>query len=121
MARYKHLPIFQAAYNFNIEINKRVVNFPRLYRYSTGEKLKNSAFDLMNLIIKANSQVDRVMLLDAAEEILENLKLLVRMCYDLKIMGGKGFEYLARLMDDIGRQLCRWKEWAIKKDNSVKG
>jgi hypothetical protein len=112
MARYAHLPVFQSAYKFNLEINLRVGNFPRLYRYSNGEKLKNSAFELMDIIIKANSSLEKIGFLAKAEEILENLKLQIRLCFDLKIMGTKGFEHCVRLMDEIGRQLCKWKEWA---------
>jgi hypothetical protein len=115
MARYQHLAIFQTIYKLNLEINKRVENFPRLHRYSTGEKLKNLAFDLMCLVIKANSSKDKAVLIENAEEVLEKIKLSVRLCYDLKILGNKGFEYLVRLMDDIGSQSCKWKDWAIRQ------
>jgi hypothetical protein len=48
------------------------------------------------------------------ECMLEKLKIMVRTCFDLKIMGEKGFEFLIKKMDEIGRQLHSWKEWMEK-------
>ena len=115
MARYQHLPIFQAVYDLILEIHKRVDNFPRIHRYSIGEKIKNLGFDLLDFIIQANSVKDKVNYLQQAENILEKLKIYIRLCFDLKIISCKGFEFLNRKMEEIGRQLNKWKEWAIKQ------
>lgn len=117
MARYQHLPVFQAVYDLIIEIHKRVQNFPRIHRYSIGEKIKNIGFDLLDSIIKANSVEDKEIYLQKAEDVLEKLKIYIRLCFDLKIMTHKGFEFLTRKMEEIGRQLNKWKEWAIKNKN----
>lgn len=119
MARYQHLPIFQAIYDLIIEIHKRVDNFPRVHRYSIGEKIKNIGFDLLDLIIKANTAEDKTIYLRQAEDILEKLKIYIRLCFDLKILGSKGFEFITRKLDEIGRQLSGWKEWAEKQKNNV--
>ena len=119
MARYQHLPIFQATYDLIIEIHKRVDNFPRIHRYSIGEKIKNIGFDLLDLIIKANTVEDKTIYLQQAEDILEKLKIYIRLCFDLKILGSKGFEFLTRKLDEIGRQLNGWKEWAEKQKKNV--
>jgi hypothetical protein len=115
MARYLHLPVFQDTYDLNLEIHNRVDNFPRIHRYSIGEKIKNIGFELLDVIIEANSKKDKSLHLEKAEKILEKLRIYVRLCFDLKIMGGKGFEFLIRKMDGIGRQLNKWKEWSLKK------
>lgn len=114
MSRYQHLPVFQATYDLTLEIHKRVDNFPRVHRYSIGERIKIIGFDLLDLIISANSEKDKSPHLEKAERILEKLKIYIRLCFDLKIMGGKGFEFLIRKMDEIGRQLNKWKEWSLK-------
>ena len=114
MARYQHLPVFQAVYDLVIEIHKRVDNFPRIHRYSIGERIKNIGFDLLDLIIKANSVQDKAIYLQKAEDVLEKLRIYIRLCFDLKILGGKGLEFFARKVDEIGRQLNKWKEWSIK-------
>lgn len=115
MARYQHLPIFQAIYDLCLEIHQRVSNFPRVHKYSIGEKLKNISFDLMDSVIKANSVKDKKVLLQEAESILEKLKIYIRLCFDLKILGRQSFEFLTRKMDEISRQLNKWKEWAMQQ------
>jgi len=114
MARYQHIPVFQAIYDLILEIHNRVDNFPRVHRYSIGEKIKNIGFDLLDLIIIANSAKDKSAYLQKAEDTLEKLKIYIRLCFDLKILGGKGFEFLTRKLDEIGRQLNKWKEWSLK-------
>ena len=115
MARYQHLPVFQAIYDLILEIHKRVDNFPRVHRYSIGEKIKNIGFDLLDLIIKANSEKDKASYLQQAEDVFERLKIYIRLCFDLKIIGRKGFEFLSKKMDEIGSQLNNWKEWSLKQ------
>jgi hypothetical protein len=117
MTRYSHLPIFQSCYDLNLEIHRRVDNFPRACRYSMGERLKNISLDLLELTVKANSQKDKIPFLENMENLLEKLKIMIRTCFDLKIMGEKGFEFLIKKMDEIGRQLHGWKEWSEKKAN----
>lgn len=117
MARYQHLPVFQDTYDLAIEIHKRVENFPRVHRYSIGEKIKNISFDLLDLIIRANSAKNKKDDLHEAERILEKLKVYIRLTYDLKIVGQKGFEFLVKKMDEIGRQVNKWKEWSLKQNN----
>ena len=115
MTRCKHLPIFQSIYDLILEIHKRVDSFPRVHRYSIGEKIKNIGFDLLDLVIKANSVKNKETYLGEAEDVLEKLKIYIRLCFDLEIMGGNGFEFLVKKMDEIGRQLKGWKEWSLKQ------
>ena len=42
MSRYLHLPVFQKGYDLNLEIYRTTHNFPREYKYSLGQKIRNS-------------------------------------------------------------------------------
>jgi len=112
MARYQHLPVFQDCYDYILEIHKRVEKFPRIHRYSIGERLKDLSFELLDLVVGANQVKDKRALLVKAIGVMEKLKIYIRLCFDLKILGEKGFEYMVRKLDCIGRQLTRWKDWA---------
>ncbi|MEF3691684.1 MAG: four helix bundle protein [Candidatus Moraniibacteriota bacterium] len=114
MARYQHLPIFQAAYDLNIEIHRRVENFPRVHRYSMGERLKSLTMDFLDLMVKANSVQNKFEILTQSEFILEKLKIYIRTCFDLKIFGPRIFEFLIRKIEDICQQLSKWKNWSKK-------
>jgi hypothetical protein len=115
MARYQHLPVFQDSYDLVIEIHKRVEKFPRIHRYSIGEKLKEISFNILDLIIKTNSLEQKTETLKEAEMLVEKLKVYIRLCYDLKIFGSKGFEYVVKKIDAINRQILKWKEWSLKQ------
>ncbi|EKE21664.1 MAG: hypothetical protein ACD_7C00161G0009 [uncultured bacterium] len=112
MARYQHLPIFQAAYDLNIEIHHRVDSFPRVHRYAMGERLKNLTMDFLDLMVQANSKVDKFEILEKSEFILEKLKIYIRTCFDLKILGCNVFEFLVRKIEGICEQLNKWKKWS---------
>ena len=114
MARYQHLPVFQDTYDLIIEIHKRVDKFPRIHRYSIGEKLKNIGFDLLDQIIAANSVKDKKSHLQLAESYLERLRIYIRLCFDLKIFGNNGFEYVIKKIDSISAQVSKWKDWSLK-------
>ena len=116
MARYQHLPVFQDTYDLVLEIHRRVENFPRVHRYSIGEKIKNISFDLLDVIIKANSVKQKTEILREAGATTEKLKIYIRLTFDLKIMGAKGFEYLTRKMDEISRQVSKWKDWSLQSE-----
>jgi hypothetical protein len=116
MARYQHLPVFQDIYDLIIEIHKRTEKFPRIHRYSIGERIKIINFDLLDNIIKANSVKYKADYLTEATLILEKLKVYIRLTYDLKIMGNKGFEFLVKKMDSIGRQTIKWRDWSLKNN-----
>ena len=42
-----------------IEIYKTTANFSREFKYTLGEKLKNSAHDILDVIMRTNSMPDR--------------------------------------------------------------
>ena len=63
MARYEHLPIYQKAMDLTIYFEKIVGNFSRYHKYTLGTELREKSRDIVELIIKANSTVERLPLL----------------------------------------------------------
>jgi len=59
MSRYFHLPIFQMGYNLNLEIYRTTHNFPREYKYSLGQKIKEISSELLDLIVLTNSEENK--------------------------------------------------------------
>jgi hypothetical protein len=55
MAKYDHLKIFRSSYKLTLEIYRASHNFPREYKYTLGQKLKELASDFLNLIILADN------------------------------------------------------------------
>ncbi len=114
MAQYNHLPIFQLGYKLTLEIYKTTQRFPREYKYSLGQRLKEISAEFLDYVVIANSLEDKMPAIKNAELRIERLKIHVRLAYDLKIISLGKYEEIFRSLEDLGKQLSGWKEWAGK-------
>lgn len=105
MAQFAHLPIYKKAYDLALFLHQITITLPREHRYTFGARLKENSVELLLLIIRANSKNDKKEVLEKASEKLEEVKILFRIGYDLKIIGFKKYEESARIFEEIGKQL----------------
>lgn len=115
MAQYNHLPIFQSAYRITLEIHQLVHQFPKEHKHTSGQKLKEIIFELLDLIVEANSQENKTETLGKARSTLEQFRIHLRLACDLNIVGLKRYEALSRTLEEISKQLSGWLEWSKKK------
>lgn len=108
MAKYDHLTIFQKSYDLLIRIYKEVHNFPREHKYSLGEKLQTVCLELLDFIIIANSEYDKKPYLKKANQCLDRLRIYVRLCYSLNVIGKRKYEVLSKCIDEVGRMTGGW-------------
>jgi hypothetical protein len=59
MAQYDELPVSQATYDLLLEIFRFTKDFSKEYKYTVGESLKKETIELITLIYRANSRVDK--------------------------------------------------------------
>ena len=59
MARYEHLPIYRAAFDLAVHIEKLVRGFTRYHKYSLGSELREQSREILARIIDANQSRDR--------------------------------------------------------------
>lgn len=64
MAKYEHLPIYKQALDLAVYLEKTVSGFSRYHKYSLGMDLRRLAHRNINLIVKANSETDRLITLN---------------------------------------------------------
>lgn len=90
MALFTDLPVYKLGYDLLIAIFERTKIFTKEYKYTLGEKLKNEVLELLINIYKANKSksINRQDYIDAARKNVELVRLLLRICKDLKIIGG---------------------------------
>jgi hypothetical protein len=60
MAQYTHLPIYKTTYELLNLVTKKTKTFPRDFKYSLGDKIRNECIDLVVFIYKANSTKDKI-------------------------------------------------------------
>jgi four helix bundle protein len=121
MAQYNHLPIFQLTYQLTLEIHRATHQFPREYKYTLGQKLKEIVSDVLDMIVEANSAEEKTEILEGARLKLERLRIHLRLANDLEILGLKRYEAFNRTLEEISKQLSGWLEWSkSKKSGSLK-
>lgn len=84
MARYEHLPVYKAAFDLNVYVEKVVRGFSRYHKYTLGTELRNRARKIVQLIVRANNSQEKLPTLLILREELEQLKLTIRLCKEVK-------------------------------------
>lgn len=111
MAQYEHLPIYKKAYDLTLYFEKIVRNFSRYHKYSVGTELRQLSREVLRLIRQANNARDKTPLLLQLRERLEDVKIVIRLCKDLKAFNNfNSFQY--SINEVVG--LCRQNEGWLK-------
>lgn len=110
MARYSHLPIFQKSYELLKWIYSSVLQFPKAEKYALGQKIKLAVMDFLDQIIRANGARKKLPHLEEASQLLEILRIHIRLAYDLSLINLKRYELLSGKINEIGRMLGGWRK-----------
>ncbi|MBI5047638.1 MAG: four helix bundle protein [Deltaproteobacteria bacterium] len=109
MAQYEHLPIYKKAFDMTIYIENIVKGFSRYHKYTLGTDLRNLSREVVRLIIKANSERDRLSTLQSLRDTIEGLKITVRICKEVKALKNfNSFNHLISEVISLGRQSEGW-------------
>jgi len=60
MAQSEHLPIYKACYDLFLYFEQAVQGFSRTHRFSLGGDLRDLSRKALRLVVRANSQADKV-------------------------------------------------------------
>ena len=87
-----------------------VEKFPRTQKFLLGDRIQAAALDVLERLIEATYDRDRAGSLRAANLGVEKLRHLIRLAFDLKHLDERRYEYAARDLDGIGRQIGAWRK-----------
>lgn len=114
MARYEHLPIFRAAFDLALHMEKIVRNFSRYHKYTLGVELRNQSKKILEQVVAANNTVQREPMLLALRQDLEQFKILSRLCHE---SGGfsntRSYLYVAEQIVNLAKQNEGWLKQTI--------
>jgi hypothetical protein len=109
MAHTEHLPIYKATYDFCLYAEQVVRNFSRYHKYSLGADIRDGARRAVKLVVRANARRDKVPVLLELREVVEELKVILRLCHDVKAFPNlNSFEHAITCLTDIARQNEGW-------------
>ena len=108
MAYYEHLPIYKEALDLCVYFEKIVRYFDRHHKYIIGGDLRRLSIKAVMLIIKANDMRNKLPLLLQLKETLEEIKILIRICKEVKAFNSfKSFTISVKLLDGTIKQSIR--------------
>ena len=113
MATYDNLPVYKVSYDLLQKLFLVVRNFKRDYKYTLGETIKKEVIDLIISIYRANSHTKKQQYLEEARGHIEVVRLLVRLCKDLREINLKDFVIINQMIESISKQL-------VGREKSVK-
>ena len=115
MARYDHLPIYRAAFDLSVHMEKIVRNFSRYHKYTLGTELRNCSRGVLRGIIEANNSHDKGPFLLQLRRDLEWLKVLARLCHEAGgFSGTRAYLYVSERIVHILKQNEGWLKKQMK-------
>ena len=108
MAKYDTLPIYKASYDLLLRTMHAISHFPREYKYTLGERIQNELINFIVMIYKANSNYSKVPLLQAMQEEIQLLYLLLRISHDMKFLPTEKYAGIVEMIDNVAIQTKGW-------------
>lgn len=113
---YENLPVYKKARDLAVYFENIVKHFDKHHKYAVGSDLRNMSRRILILIAKSNTRHFRVQGLKEAIELLEELKITVSVCREIKAFNSnKSFEFATKSIVSILEQ-C--EGWLAKSQNS---
>jgi hypothetical protein len=107
--------LHKKTYELLIWIYPVISRIPKSHRLVLGRRLEEISLDLLLTVIKANKArgKDRLDLQLKYSELLDTLRILVRLTKDLKMMSVKQYTLTAKKINELGRMLSGWMKKMI--------
>lgn len=102
------LPIFVQWTDFMKWLFSVTEKFPKRVRFTFSERIDNLALDIFEDLVEARYAREKAPILRRANLRLEKMRLLLRMCHELRHLPHAAFEHSARSLNETGRMLGGW-------------
>jgi len=109
MAQSEHLPIYRCSYDLCLYLEQVVRGFSRYHKYTLGADLRDGARRVLKLIVRANARRDKAAVPLEVREEVEQLKVVLRLCQDVKAFPNlNAFEQAIMQAVEIAKQNEGW-------------
>ncbi len=116
-------PLFKDIYQFNVLMLNTTKAFPKDFKFSLGDRIKNLTMDALELIndgvsTKSSQKTETIDLLIIK---FSNIRLLIRLCVDTKCINVEKFSFINEEIERILKQLYAWQKAQHKKSKTSEG
>ena len=98
----------EAHYRFVVWLVPVLERFPRSQKFLLGDRIQQTALEVLEALIEATYTRRRTGHLAAANLGLEKLRFLLRLAADLRHLDRRRYEHAARCLDETGRRVGAW-------------
>jgi hypothetical protein len=104
------LPIIQKTYDL-IQWYVPILNrLPRDHKFGIGDRMVSRLYEILEGLIAARYAHKKLEILQSLTGKLDILRYQTRLLLDWKLMNTKRYEYVSRLLEELGKQLGGWIE-----------
>lgn len=98
----------QSAHDLLLWLIPQLDKFPRVRRFTLGERLESGLLEVLELLVEAAYTRNKEASLQRANTRLEIVRHLWRISHALQLISTRRYEHGAKLIDDLGRQIGGW-------------
>jgi len=102
------LAVISKAYDLAREMTQRTRKLPRDLKFVLGDRMLTTTYDVLDTLVEAKYARPKRDLLQRANLLLDRLRFQVRLCSEEKLISIAQYEYIAGLIDEVGRMLGGW-------------
>ena len=119
MAIHKELSIYKAAYELFVLAAQITRNYPRDFKRSIGEKVRDECVEIITLIFRANVSHNKIPHIEKLLEHVQIVELLLRLSKDMRFISTGQYSSVIEITDAIGKQSTGWKKQQIAASPAV--
>lgn len=112
------LTIIQKAYDLIQWYIPHLTKLPREYKFSLGERMMTSLFELLDELIGARYSREKLQQLRDINIRLEKMRYQTRMLMDFKLIDAQRFGHASKLINEVGMDLGNWIKQQQRKNET---
>jgi len=108
--------ILPKIYDLILWYGKKIIYYPKKYKYNLGERITDIFLDVIENIIEAQYSSKKYYFLRKTNILLEKLRIMIRLSKDLQCITIKEYEYMTRETNEIGKMVGGWEKYSKYKE-----
>lgn len=111
----KEVDAITKLYDFLLWIIPKLEKFPRSQKFLIADRIEILTLNVLDLLIEAAYSKSKQGLLRSANLRLEQLRFLIRLSKDLRLLSINHYEFCARSIDAIGTSVGGWLKYSNRE------